>query len=482
MSDHSSSEISYITPLSYNNIWLQIDSIFLNNYLLTTSTSGILFEFAAENYKPIYKSNDESEDYLPNSQIEINLVLPKENMLNKLSNTIKNKRNYKLKRKLDDIESKVHEYKKKKTTNDVKELRDKLLLLKLDIPTKSFLLDKYESIQSSSGSDYSKGMNWLNTINNIPHGKFKQFNINKDDPQEIKEFFIKAKEKLDSQILGLDDVKQEILEFIARKISNPKSKGHVLALCGPAGVGKSKISKCLADVLDLPFFQINCGGLNDSAVLVGHSETYVGAKPGKIVEILQKSEYMNPIIYLDEIDKLGHKSREINGILTHLLDEEQNNQFQDNYLSNVNLNLSKVFFIISFNDISKVDSIVSDRMKVIYIKPPKLEDKVEILQNKMLPEIIKNINIKEHIEISRETIEYVILNKCTNEEGVRNLKKTFEKILYKFNYDLLVQNESLKLVKMEIFNNNIIYKITRPYIDLVLENINVDNSFLSMYV
>lgn len=498
--NHTNSEVFQIYPPETPEYWIHIDNIFLNSYLLSTSMSGILFEFQSQNYKLINKCDDNYNDTLfdemnkemnkedtneetkeKRQEIEIILLNPplhsNENNLN--TSTVSKK----LKRKLESIENKIHEYKKRKSFTDVDDLRDKLLLLNLDIPTKSFLLDKYNNTKRLSGCDYTKSINWLKTVSDIPHGKFKNFKINKDDPEEVEKFFTKAKEKFDKQILGLDDVKQEILEFIARKITNPKSKGHVLALCGVAGVGKTKISKCLAEIMELPFFQINCGGLNDSSILVGHSETYVGAKPGKIVEILQKSNYMNPIIYLDEIDKLGRKSEEINGILTHLLDEEQNDKFQDHYLSNVNLNLSEAFFIISFNDITKVDSIVSDRMKVIYINPPSIDDKVNILESKMLPEIIKNINFKENIEISRETIQYVIKNKCLNEQGVRNMKKTFEKILYKFNYDLLLNNENLKYIKKsESERSNIVYEISRNYIDIILSKNNPNEPWLSMYI
>lgn len=481
--DHITSEILQIFPQEKEEFWIQINPVFLNTYLLSNSMSGILFEFANENYKPMYKCDDElilNEKSTHEKESIEEIQIEKFDKIDNFCFT-----NKKLKRKLDSIESKIFDYKKRKLNNDIDDLRDKLLLLNLDIPTKSFLLDKYDNTQRLSGSEYTKCMNWLKTVSDIPHGKFKNFKINKDDPEEVKNFFTKAKEKLDNQILGLEEVKQEILEFIARKITNPKSKGHVLALCGAPGLGKTKISKCLADILDLPFFQINCGGLNDSTVLVGHSETYVGAKPGKIVELLQKSNFMNPIIYLDEIDKLGRKSEEINGILTHLLDEEQNDKFQDNYLSNVNLNLSHAFFIISFNDITKVDSIVSDRMKVIYINPPSLDDKVDILETKMLPEIIKNISLKENIQISKETIEYVIKNKCSNEQGVRNLKKTFEKILYKFNYDKLLNTDNLKLIKkynLQEDSSKITYEITRSYIDIVLNKTTKSESWLSMYL
>lgn len=246
------------------------------------------------------------------------------------------------------------------------------------------------------------------------------------------------------------------------------------------------IIKSLAEALDLPFYQINFGGLNDVSVLTGHSETYIGSKPGKIVEILTSSNYMNPIIYLDEIDKISEsKSAEISGILTHLLDEEQNYNFQDNYLSNISIDLSKVFFVIAFNDISKIDSIVSDRLKIIYIDPPSIEDKIIICQDKMIPAIMKTVQLKNNFNIvlEKELIEYIITCKTQQESGVRQLRKNIEKILNRLNYDILIDN--LNLIKKEKTESQEYETliITKTYVDNVIKNSkNEDKSYLEMYI
>lgn len=390
-----------------------------------------------------------------------------------------------LKRKLDKQEKAIEDYKKRKIDNEVDNLRDKILLLNVNIPTKSFILDKYTTLRNASGSEYTKGMNWINTVLRIPFGKFKNMKVNKkDSPEKIKEYFDSIKKKLDKHIYGLEDVKQEILQYVARKISNPDGKGQILALYGHAGTGKTKLIKSLAEALDMPFFQINFGGMSDSVMLTGHSETYVGSKPGKIVEILQQSKYMNPIIYLDEIDKIGeHKNTEINGILTHLLDEEQNNTFQDNYLSNVGLDLSKVFFVIAFNDITKIDEIVLDRLKVIYIDKPSLEDKINICLDKVIPAILENVNFNKniYIEMDKETIEYFITKKCEKEHGIRKIKQNLETILYRLNYDILIDKTEHLTVEKVDENEKIIYKIGRKYIDNILKNPVEDDRYLSMY-
>ena len=188
---------------------------------------------------------------------------------------------------------------------------------------------------------------------------------------------------------------------------------------------------------------------------------------------------MNPIIYFDEIDKISEsKSREIFGILTHLLDEEQNDKFQDNYLSNINIDLSKVFFVLAFNDITNIDEIVSDRLKIIYINPPNLEDKLIICQNKMIPEIMNSIKLKNDLKIviSKELVEYLI-SKTQNEKGVRQLRKNIEKIFNRLNYDILIGNYD----KLKIESSNELI-ITKTYIDNVIKKSDDDSKYLDMYI
>jgi ATP-dependent Lon protease len=370
-------------------------------------------------------------------------------------------------KKLKHIELKLTNY-KKNNGNNMNNLHNKLMTLQVETPVLSYIMDKYNMTKDMSGSEHSKGMNWLTTVSKIPFGNYKQIDNNLD----YKLFFKNIKSKMDNYIYGLDDIKQEILEFVARKITNPNGKGEVLALCSNKGLGKTKLLTSLSEALDLPLFQINCGGLDDGSILVGHNETYVGAKPGKIVDYLQTCKYMNPIFYFDEIDKLGERrGNDISGILTHLLDEEQNKHFQDNYLGNIPLDLSKSLFVISFNDISKVNPILADRMKVLYIEKPSLEQKVEICSNKVIPDILQNINRNINVNIDKEVIEYVISRKCNEEDGVRQVKKVFEKLINKLNYDILVS---------EIKCSDV-YNITRTFVDSTIQNDPTEKSFMSMY-
>jgi len=394
---------------------------------------------------------------------------------------------YKRKRKrLEKIEDEIQAYKKNKSgdTSGMSDLKDRLLTLDLDISTKSMLLDKYYNTKKLSGSEYAKAINWLNTATSLPFGKIKNMGVTKEDsPEKIKAFLKSIQSKLDENICGLEYAKREILEYVARKISNPEGKGCVLALCGAPGVGKTKLLKSLSSALDLPLFQINCGGLNDVAVLTGHSETYVGAKPGKIVESLQTSECMNCIFYFDEVDKISEqKSRELFGVLTHLFDEEQNDKFQDNFLSNISINLSKCMFVVSFNDLEKVDSIVSDRMKIIYINTPTLDDKIQICQEKMLPEILKSMNFSSDytFEFSTELIAHVIQRNSNEESGMRGVKKLFEKIVSSVNYDILIGE--IGKVKIEKLDTGTKFIVTKKYVDDIIPNSSVNESYMHMYI
>lgn len=520
--DHDSSGLTY--PSKEDIYWVHIDSKFLLEMSMINTTTRT-FSNDSPNFGVLQHPSTPTSVPPPSTPVLATVPLPKRTYSDsepfKLASEqelVKKQKRDNLKRKLRQAENSVENYKRQRTNSEITDLRDKLLLLNVDVGTKSFLLDKYELTRKASGSDYSKGMAWLKTAAGLPYGKYKQLKVKASDPPEkIKAFFEDVKAKLDKNIHGLEHVKQEILEYVARKITNPHGKGHILALCGPPGVGKSKIIKSLAGALDLPFFQINCGGLNDVSVLTGHSETYIGSKPGKIVEILQGANYMNPIIYMDEVDKISeNKSVEINGVLTHLLDEEQNNKFQDNYLSSVNLNLSKVFFVLSFNDISKVDDIVSDRLKIIYIQEPTLEQKVQICHDKVIPELMASVNFDHNsvIRIDKEVIEYIATKKCDKESGVRKLRQALEKVFNKLNYDILIgatdnlyktlEKEVVAEQQEQILEKNgkqavetkqpnhetqpkpsqtkIIYNITRRYIDATLETTNQDRSYLSMYV
>ena len=175
---------------------------------------------------------------------------------------------------------------------------------------------------------------------------------------------------LDSKLYGLDKVKERILEFYCAMINNPYYKKKFIALVGPPGVGKTMLAQSIAESMNLPYDQISFGSIKDASVLTGHSSTYIGARPGIFVNILKKSKLLNPVVLLDEVDKISNSSEgmSVNSVLLHVLDNSQNKRFQDMYMPEIHLDLSNIFFILALNNLDNIDPILRDRIHVINIK------------------------------------------------------------------------------------------------------------------
>ena len=330
---------------------------------------------------------------------------------------------------------------------EIKEIRNtevplkfKILNSNMDLKTKTIAIgniEKLEEMDVSTG-EYCKMDKWMNGLINIPFGKYIELPINNENSiQEKREYILKSQKQLDKAIFGHEEAKMHILQVIGKWIKNPKSQGNVLAIQGPMGNGKTTLVKeGIAKAINRPFAFIALGGASDSAFFDGHSYTYEGSHWGRVVDILIESKCMNPVIYFDELDKISdtHKGDEITHLLTHLTDPSQNSLFQDNYFPGIYLDLSKALFIFSFNDESKVDRILKDRMYVINTKGFKPNDKIEICRNYVLPELLDTfLFTNEEILFSDEAIMYIIEKYTGKEEGVRNLKRCLETIISKIN-------------------------------------------------
>ena len=303
----------------------------------------------------------------------------------------------------------------------------------------------------------------------IPFGKYQ--NIQKfNSKTDINLFLLKSMEKLNDSIYGHNDSKLEILQIISQWISNPNSLGKIIGIQGPMGNGKTTLVKNgITKIIDRPFFFISLGGSCDSSYLNGHSYTYEGATYGKIVDILIRAKIMNPIIYFDELDKVSKtkKGDEIINLLIHLTDPVQNCKFQDKYYSGIDIDISKCFFIFSFNNIKDINPILLDRLKIVKTKGYNLNNKINIANKFIIPNIINELNInKNKIKINNNCIKFIIKN-YTNEKGVRNLKKLLYDLYSKLNIILLTNNLSVLKNKIK----------TLPKIPIQI-NINMIKSFL----
>uniref|UniRef100_A0A6C0CQ43 ATPase AAA-type core domain-containing protein n=1 Tax=viral metagenome TaxID=1070528 RepID=A0A6C0CQ43_9ZZZZ len=319
----------------------------------------------------------------------------------------------------------------------------RLTLLDADIPPeyKAVAYKKINTLKymEPGGGEYYKIKQWVDTFMQIPFGKYKNLPVTLHDngPQECATFMENAKQTLDSAVYGMNDVKLQIMQMVGQWITNPKAMGTAIAIKGPMGTGKTTIVKeGISKVLGRDFAFLALGGATDSSFLEGHSYTYEGSTWGKIIDILVQSKSMNPVIFLDELDKVSDtpKGEEIIGILTHLTDTTQNSKFHDKYFSELDFDLSRALFIFSYNDEKKVNPILRDRMYRVETKGYDAKEKIVIANNYLLPKIREQVKFNEgDIIIPDEVMKYMIDHNTEGEKGVRNLKRCLEIIHTKLN-------------------------------------------------
>ena len=376
--------------------------------------------------------------------------------------------------------------------NIEKPYRLALLDSKMPAKFKAVALQKLNVLRAMDPCDneYYKIKNWVDTFMRIPFGMYKNLSVKMDDGLDVcHEFMSNAMTTLNDCVYGLDDAKLQIMQMLGQWMSNPSAMGTSIAIKGPMGTGKTTLVKeGISKILGREFAFIALGGTGDSSFLEGHSYTYEGSSWGKIVQIIIDSKCMNPVIYFDELDKISDTPRgeEIIGILTHLTDTSQNNQFHDKYFSEVDFDLSKCLFIFSYNDESKVNPILRDRMYRIQTKGYDSKEKVTIARNYLLPKIREQVNFTdEDVIIPDDTLQYIISNSSMTKEeaGVRNLKRCLEIIYTKLNLFRLVKSGS------NIFGKEIDMKVSFPItvtkkeVDILIKNEeNQHQSMLAMYV
>jgi ATP-dependent Lon protease len=287
-----------------------------------------------------------------------------------------------------------------------------------------------DDIKLKSKSLNSKDKEYANTLLSIPFNKYSYIQYS-----SVEEVFDNAKTILNSVCYGMDNVKEELIDILALQLSNPLSHSRVIGLKGPPGVGKTSIiKKGLSMVLNRGFVNINMGGLYDSSYLIGHDYSYISSKPGIIINGLISTGTMNPIYFFDEVDKVSNtdKGKELINVLIHLTDPLQNTEFTDRYFQGVKFDLSRALFVFCFNNEELIDPILLDRMHIININTPSIDEKVVIGKKYLLKEIIDNINIS-NIDIEENALKFLIKNYIKDDSGLRGLRKSLESIVFKIN-------------------------------------------------
>ena len=385
---------------------------------------------------------DELQDILSSLNIEERLeksllVLKKELMNAELQNKIskdvetkiqKRQREYYLMEQLKGIKREL----------GIDDGRDKLIetykkrveKLKLPKNVKKIFDDELMKLSTleTSMSEFGVTRNYLDWITSLPWGLISKEQYSIDIAKTI----------LDEDHYGMKDVKDRILEFIAVGKLLGKVDGKIICFVGPPGVGKTSIGKSIARALNRKFFRFSVGGMSDVAEIKGHRRTYIGALPGRIIQALKKCQTQNPLILIDEIDKIGHGGMhgDPSSALLEVLDPEQNNSFLDNYLD-VPIDLSKVLFVCTANTLDTIPRPLLDRMEVIELTGYVADEKVQIAERYLVPQARKTAGLTNtNVELTEDATVALMKHYC-RESGVRNLKKQIEKIYRKAALNIL---------------------------------------------
>ena len=326
--------------------------------------------------------------------------------------------------------------------NEIENYKEKLAKLKLPKVVREKAEYELSRLKTSNSGDGNNIRTYLDWIVALPWNKSTKdtFNIEK------------AEEVLNSEHYGLEEVKERILEYLAIKQYTKSIKGPILCLVGPPGVGKSSIAKSVANAVNRKFARISLGGVKDEAEIRGHRRTYIGAIPGRITYALKEAGASNPLILLDEIDKLSqdYKGSPADALL-EVLDPNQNMSFRDSFME-VDIDLSNVLFITTANSLDTIPRPLLDRMEVIEISGYTYEEKFNIAKNHLIPKVLKEHNLDRNtIKISDSVIKEIV-NSYTMESGVRTLERQINKVIRKAITDLIKSNSksiTISTIKIE---------------------------------
>jgi len=372
------------------------------------------------------------EKVLERVKIEISIAKIQKKIADKVKNTVaKEQKEFYLREQIRAIQEELgDDDEEKKEIAKYEERIEKAKLTKEVKDKVSYELSRLKNMSatSSEGNVIKAYLDW---VLDIPWGKYTKESID----------VTKAREILDNEHYGLEDVKDRIIEYLAVKQFSKSQKGPILCLVGPPGVGKTSIAKSIAHAINRKYTRISLGGMKDEAEIRGHRKTYIGAIPGRIVYAMKEAKSMNPLMLFDEIDKINSSyNGDPSDALLEILDSEQNKAFRDSYLE-VPMNLSKVTFIATANSLETIPRPLLDRMEIIEVSGYTYEEKFHIAKNHLLTKIFNELDIEtDKIKIEDSSIKEVIEG-YTRESGVRGLERKLSSLIRKALAEMLKQGK-----------------------------------------
>ncbi|GAA0761500.1 MULTISPECIES: endopeptidase La [Clostridium] len=382
---------------------------------------------------------------------EIDIINVEKKIGKKLRESVdKSQREYYIREQIKVLQEEIGEYDEDKKEISKYEERIKKSKLPKHVKEKAESeLSRLKSV-SGQGSESNVIRNYLDWILDIPWSKSTKDNFDIKNAEKI----------LNDEHYGLEEVKERIIEYLAVKQYTNTLKGPILCLVGPPGVGKTSIAKSIANATNRKYARMSLGGVRDEAEIRGHRKTYVGAIPGRLAYVLKEAKVNNPLVLLDEIDKLGSDHRgNVSDALLEVLDSEQNNTFRDHYLE-LDMDLSKILFITTANSLDTIPTPLLDRMEIIEVSGYTYEEKYNIAKDHLIPKLLKEHKLtNEQFKISESAIKEII-NSYTREAGVRSLERVLGKLIRKVLTEMMRDNKksiSISANRIEKYLGNKIY-------------------------